>query len=276
MSDSKEKNKKTKISISSGMKRNNVIILDGALSVTKRGIKVIDGLEMEYMRGILSTILPSTYEMVKHPFVVYRQRLVLEICSFTEVVSGNLPVRLYGWLKSSWDDDICHSVVVVENITFDVSPELRAEATRVLVDTMKGVIGREQDRICPNDISISFGISTNAVLLSGTCTVRGDGEECRSATLRTDQEELGGVHYISFQEPLTDAVRAFKKATRNRCVVSVGGWLHQVWSGGEHKETGVITQRINFHHDANTVDLARTFMPANLAHQGYARWQQQE
>jgi len=254
------------------MKRNNVVILDGILTIIRQETSVIDGLDMAYVSGILSTTSPFKHEKIKHPLVVYRQRLVLETCAFAEVISGDMPVRLYGWLKSSWDGEISRSIVVVENITFDVSPELRAEATRVLVDTMKGVIGRERDRMYPNDISMSFGISTNAVLLSGTCTVRGDGEECRSATLRTDQDGSGGPHYITFQGPLTDAVRAFKKATHNRCVVSVGGWLYQVWLGGEHKETRVITHRINFHHDANTVGLARTFMPANLADQGDARW----
>ncbi|MBC8503898.1 MAG: hypothetical protein H8D34_03515 [Chloroflexi bacterium] len=258
------------------MKRNNVVILDGVLAAIRQESSVIDGLEMAYVSGILSTTSPSTHEKIKHPFVVYRQRQALETRAFTEVVSGDLPVRLYGWLQSCWDGDSCRSVVVVENITFDVSPKLRAEATRVLVDAMKGVISRERDRTSPNDISISFGISTNAVLLSGTCTVRGEGEECRSATLRTDQEELGGNHLVAFHGSLLDPIRAFKKATRNRCVVSVGGWLHQVWSGGEHKETRVIAHRINFHHDANTVELARTFMLANPAHQGDARWQQQE
>jgi len=256
------------------MKRNNVVILDGVLSVIRQDTSVIGGLEMVYVSGILSTTSPFAHQKIKHPFVVYRQRLPLETCAFTEVVSGDLPVRLYGWLKSYWDGDICRSVVVTENITFDVSPELRAEATRAFVDAVNGVIGRERDRTYPNDISISFGISTNVVLLSGTCIVRGNGEECSSAILQTEQETLGGVHYISFQGLLTDAVRAFKKATHNSCVVSVGGWLNQVWSGGEHKETRIITHRINFHHDANTVDLARTYMPDNPAHPGDASWQQ--
>ena len=250
-----------RISKNSTMKRNNVVILDGILTDIKQETKVIDGLEMAYVSGILSTTSPSTHERVKHPFVVYRQRLALESCVFSEVVSGDLPVRLYGWLNSSWDGVICHSVVVAENITFDVSPELRAEATHVLVDTMKGENGSKRDRTYPNDISISFGISTNEVLLSGTCVIRGDGDECSSAILQTDQAELGGVHHITFQGPLTDAVRAFKKATRNRCVVSVGGRLNQVWSGGKHKETKIITHRINFHHDADTVDIARSYLP---------------
>lgn len=257
------------------MKRNNVVILDGILTDIKQETNVIDGLEMAYVRGILSTTTPSTHEKVKHPFVVYRQRLAVETIVFSDVVSGDLPVRLYGWLNSSWDEDICRSIVVAENITFDVSPDLRGEATRVLVDTMNGVNGRERDRTNPNDISISFGISTNAVLLIGICIiVQENSDEYRSALLRTDQKDRGGVHLVSFQETLLDVVNAFKKATRNRCVVSVGGWLYQKWSGGEHKETNIITNRINFHHDADTVDLARTYMTANPTPPGDAGWQQ--
>ena len=141
------------ISKNSPMKRNNVVILDGILTDIRRETNVIDGLEMAYVRGILSTTTPSTHEKAKHPFVVYRQRLALESCVFSKVVSGDLPVRLYGWLNSSWDGEICRSVVVAENITFDVSPELRAEATHVLVETMSGVNEKERDRTYPNDIS---------------------------------------------------------------------------------------------------------------------------
>lgn len=245
------------------MKRNNVVILDGILTDIRRETNEIDGVEMAYVSGFLSTKTPSTQEKAKHPFVVYRQRLALETCAFIEVVSEDLLVRLYGWLNSSWDGEICRSIVVAENITFDVSPEIRAEATRTLMDKINGVNGRERDRTSPTDISISFGIGTNAVLLSGICIIRDNDDEGIGAILRTDQKELGGVHHITFQGPLSYAVRAFRKATDNRCVVSVGGWLHQIWSGGEHKETKVITYRINFHHDANTVNLARTYMPAH-------------